>query len=1241
MASISLPKGYQRLGAFPLDDTFVFDTLASLETYATTNASAYAGQICVVSSTSEVYIIKVDISTGEKSLSNIANSQVIVDHIADEKLHLTAGQNTLLDGITVTKDTINYLTNVSSNIQSQLDGKSATNHGHADATTLASGFLSASDKTKLNGIASGAEVNVNADWTATSGDAAILNKPTLGSASASDVADFATAAQGVKADSALQPLPVVYLGDYNNGLSYTYGDVVKWQTDGQLYKRIGEPNPGYPPGTSYWQLFEVAVGSPAYDLFITAQLNTKVDKVDGQDLSDENYTSDEKNKLAAIVPSKLINGLNEVELRDNANLHLAQGGGIVFDRNNTSINVGMGFHIRSGEGVAIEPVDQGDGENLITRGWNFDPSGALTAPDNNNYYARSHIVLNNFPAQDSGFGLTTADGVTHDFYYDYDGVVGAGTPILVDPLTDSISDVALKTVAVLTDSALFGYVHWDSTLNYVWIYQNVAGPTGNQPNYSYSYTDGLSEFAGGEVSRIVFGDGTVQSTAPTTDAYLLDRAHHTGTQPYTTITGLGTLATQSGTFSGTSSNVNTGDQTITLTGDVTGSGTGNFSTTLKDTGVVAGEYNSSTTSITPFTVDSKGRITAINSARVVTPDWGSIANTPTTLGEYGITNAVNTIDAQIIGGAKEFSASPIVPRPTASNHAVNKAYADDISAGLHVHEQVHVILTIALATATGGTVVYTNGTDGVGAKLTVTGGSTIIAALNAACGADDDLIAGANGSRIIINGEADNKNWNGIYIISADRELTRAADFDSSVEMAGGDFVFVTHGISYADTGWVSSEAVTTVGTSPVEFVQFSGQGAYDAGDGLQRDGTVFSVVGTADRIVVGPSVDLATHGTAGTYHSVTTDEYGRVTSGTKPTTLEGYGITDAAALSGATFSGPISVTSADLDGISSSSTDADAIVGSSTNGRGGVFFSANSIGLDVQSSNSIGLVVNSSDVALKASRFQFDGPSGNIAEFYAGFNSVFSILSAGGVKFGNIFGDTTLTVNASTANTGHKTITFPAENGTVALASTTLSGYGITDAVSKNTVIDTSITGQSKTFTNSDNAKVFHVTGVNTLTLPVWLDVDPGWSVGVVNMGGSALTFARSSTDTVNGLTAFANSVLYSAVYIYRSPTAGSFVAIIGDQTITLTGDVSGSGVGIFATTLKDTGPGVGTYQSVTIDNKGRVTAGTNPTTLSGYGITDVAIDNKQYARKNQGWEEITSAPDDSNTIIGLSLFL
>lgn len=60
------------------------------------------------------------------------------------------------------------------------------------------------------------------------------------------------------------------------------------------------------------------------------------------------------------------------------------------------------------------------------------------------------------------------------------------------------------------------------------------------------------------------------------------------------------------------------------------------------------------------------------------------------------------------------------------------------------------------------------------------------------------------------------------------------------------------------------------------------------------------------------------------------------------------------------------------------------------------------------------------------------------------------------------------------------------------------------------------------------------------------------------------------------------------------------------GDQIITLTGDVSGSGTDSFIVNLKDTGT-AGTYRSVTTDAQGRVISGTNPTTVTDYGLTDV----------------------------------
>lgn len=54
------------------------------------------------------------------------------------------------------------------------------------ATALVDGLMAKGDKSKLDGIAAGAEVNVQADWNATSGDAFILNKPTLGTVASRD-----------------------------------------------------------------------------------------------------------------------------------------------------------------------------------------------------------------------------------------------------------------------------------------------------------------------------------------------------------------------------------------------------------------------------------------------------------------------------------------------------------------------------------------------------------------------------------------------------------------------------------------------------------------------------------------------------------------------------------------------------------------------------------------------------------------------------------------------------------------------------------------------------------------------------------------------------------------------------------------------------------------------------------------------------------------------------------------------
>jgi hypothetical protein len=175
-----------------------------------------------------------------------------------------------------------------------------------------------------------------------------------------------------------------------------------------------------------------------------------------------------------------------------------------------------------------------------------------------------------------------------------------------------------------------------------------------------------------------------------------------------------------------------------------------------------------------------------------------------------------------------------VAEPVADSDAATKKYVDDVAQGLHTHDSCNAATQTTLASISGGTVTYNNGTAGVGATLTTTGTYTTI-----------DGVTLSVGMRILVKNEATAAN-NGIYDVTSSTVLTRSVDFNTSVEMAGGDFTFVTAGTLYDNTGWVMTDPVTTVGTTPVIWTQFSGAGTYTAGTGLTLAGSQFSITNTS-----------------------------------------------------------------------------------------------------------------------------------------------------------------------------------------------------------------------------------------------------------------------------------------------------------------------------------------------------------------------------------------------------------
>ena len=294
----------------------------------------------------------------------------------------------------------------------------------------------------------------------------------------------------------------------------------------------------------------------------------------------------------------------------------------------------------------------------------------------------------------------------------------------------------------------------------------------------------------------VNAQGQITAAASNTSLVTSFSAGSTGFTPSTATTGAVTLA-------GTLNVANGGTGAATLTGYVYGNGT-----------------SAMTASTTIPTTDLSGTVSN-----------AQLANSSLTIGTTNIALGATSLT---LGG---LSSVAVTADPTTAFQLTTKQYVDGlIATGLYYHEAVQAATTGTLASITGGTVTYNNGTAGVGATLTLSVALTVL-----------DGYTLLNTNRILVKDQAD-QTQNGVYTwATGGTVLTRSTDTDTSGpgtgDLSQNDYFFTQNGTVNKGVAFVCTTVGTIVfGTTAITFAEFSTSQVYTGTSPIQISGTVISL---------------------------------------------------------------------------------------------------------------------------------------------------------------------------------------------------------------------------------------------------------------------------------------------------------------------------------------------------------------------------------------------------------------
>jgi hypothetical protein len=684
-------------------------------------------------------------------------------------------------------------------------------------------------------------------------------------------------------------------------------------------------------------------------------------------------------------------------------------------------------------------------------------------------------------------------------------------------------------------------------------------------------------------------------------------------------------------------NFDVADPTITLTGDVTGSATmtnlGNVSITTTiaansvalgtDTtgnyvaGITAGSgititgtagegwtptiSHTDTSSVTNLAIDNSGAnvlqdisVTFDTFGHVTAITTGSIDLDTRYYQKSEVDNLFVNVSGDTLTGFLTLHSGP-----SQALHAATKQYVDEVAQGIAAKPAVKAATTGNLSAT------YNNGTLGVGATLTAT--------VNGVIPDIDGVTFTTTLTGILVKNQT-NAAHNGRYYISdlgsasTPWVLTRCGYCDEASEIPSG-YVFVQEGTTQANTGWVAVVPTLpmTVGTTAINWTQFSGVGTYTAGGGLTLTGTQFSHTDTSS------VSNLAANGR--TYVTgLTFDTFGHVTgysTGTETVvdTNTTYSAGTGLSLSGTTFNHSNVV----VAGTASEG-------GVTRNLAFGDSFSVPSVTYDAQ-----GHVTAKGSVTLTL-------PTVNIVDTNTTYN-ISAEATTGGANFNlNAGGSGSGTDTIKLSSGSNVTVAYVDAN-TISISSvntTYTAGSGLTLVGTQFSHADTSsvanLSATARTYVTGLTFDTFgHVTAVSTATETV-VDTNTTYVLSAETSASGAgikLTGSNALSDTVTLVAGTNVSITRNdsaTITISANDTSIDWSEIQNKPSpvITLAGDLTGS------VTL--TGLTSGTLTAQVVDNSH------NHTTLTG--VTSIA-----FAAEATDNASISTSVSGSNTFFDFNL--